>query len=136
LVLAIGIVVDDAIVVVEAIYHKMDSTKLGPKHATLATMDEITPAIVSITLVMAAVFIPIGFMEGPSGVFYRQFAYTLALAIIISAMNALTLSPAMCALILTKPKKQEDEDGETEQENSGKYSKRKNAVKAFANRFF
>lgn len=136
LVLAIGIVVDDAIVVVEAIYHKMDSTKLGPKHATLATMDEITPAIVSITLVMAAVFIPIGFMEGPSGVFYRQFAYTLALAIIISAMNALTLSPAMCALILTKPKNREDEEGVAEQETSSKSSKRKNAIKAFANRFF
>src|SRR5699024_2604685 len=80
MVLAIGIVVDDAIVVVEAIHHKMDSTTLSPQDATIATMKEITPAILSITLVMAAVFLPIGFMEGPSGIFYRQFAYTLALA--------------------------------------------------------
>src|SRR5699024_10485971 len=88
LVLAIGIVVDDAIIVVEAIHEKMESTSLSPTEATIATMKEITPAIISITMVMAAVFFPIGFMGGPSGVFYRQFAYTLAVAILISALNA------------------------------------------------
>ncbi len=102
LVLAIGIVVDDAIVVVEAVHQKMELTGLGPRAATIATMGEITSAILSITMVMAAVFLPIGFMEGPSGVFYRQFSYTLVAAILISAVNALTLSPALCALLLKK----------------------------------
>lgn len=100
LVLAIGIVVDDAIVVVEAIHQKMHETGLKAKAATLETMSEITGAILSITMVMAAVFLPVGFMEGPAGIFYRQFAYTLATAILISAVNALTLSPALCALLL------------------------------------
>jgi HAE1 family hydrophobic/amphiphilic exporter-1 len=104
LVLAIGIVVDDAIVVVEAVHKKMETSSLSPREATLATMREITPAILSITLVMAAVFLPIGFMEGPTGVFYRQFAYTMATAILISALCALTLSPSLCALILKRPK--------------------------------
>jgi HAE1 family hydrophobic/amphiphilic exporter-1 len=103
LVLAIGIVVDDAIVVVEAIHQKMELTNLSAKNATLATMKEITPAILSITMVMAAVFLPIGFMEGPTGLFYRQFAYTMATAILLSALCALTLSPALSALILKKP---------------------------------
>ncbi|NGF57215.1 efflux RND transporter permease subunit [Parapedobacter sp. SGR-10] len=103
LVLAIGIVVDDAIVVVEAIYHKMQSTGMKAKEATLSTMSEITSAILSITMVMAAVFLPVGFMEGPAGIFFRQFAYTLATAILISALNALTLSPALCALLLKSP---------------------------------
>ncbi|WP_262246586.1 efflux RND transporter permease subunit [Parapedobacter soli] len=103
LVLAIGIVVDDAIVVVEAVHQKMHTTNLGPRKATHATMSEITGAIVSITLVMAAVFFPVGFMTGPSGVFFQQFAYTLATAILISALNALTLTPALCALLLKKP---------------------------------
>jgi Cation/multidrug efflux pump len=103
LVLAIGIVVDDAIVVVEAIHEKMHSTGLKPRAATLSTMSEITGAILSITMVMAAVFLPVGFMEGPAGIFYRQFAYTLATAILISALNALTLSPALCALLLKAP---------------------------------
>ncbi|TYP88712.1 HAE1 family hydrophobic/amphiphilic exporter-1 [Sphingobacterium allocomposti] len=109
LVLAIGIVVDDAIVVVEAVHQKMHDTGLKPKQATLATMSEITGAILSITMVMAAVFLPVGFMEGPAGIFYRQFAYTLATAILISALNALTLSPALCALLLKPmhPEKQE-----------------------------
>ncbi len=79
LVLAIGIVVDDAIVVVEAIHQKMHSTGLKPKAATIRTMSEITGAILSITMVMAAVFLPVGFMDGPAGIFYRQFAYTLLL---------------------------------------------------------
>lgn len=100
LVLAIGIVVDDAIVVVEAIHAKMENTGLPVKEATLKSMSEISGAIVSITLVMMAVFIPVGFMQGPTGVFYRQFGYTLAIAIFISAVNALTLSPALCALFL------------------------------------
>src|ERR1700733_14265860 len=100
LVLAIGIVVDDAIVVVEAVHSKMERTGLNSRDATVQSMNEISGAIISITLVMAAVFIPVGFMQGPAGVFYRQFAFTLAIAIIISAVNALTLSPALCALLL------------------------------------
>lgn len=102
LVLAIGIVVDDAIVVVEAVHHKMHTTMLGPKAATMEVIKEIGPAIISITLVMAAVFLPVGFIKGPAGLFYKQFAYTLAIAILISALNALTLSPALCALILRR----------------------------------
>jgi HAE1 family hydrophobic/amphiphilic exporter-1 len=100
LVLAIGIVVDDAIVVVEAVHAKLDEGEKDPKQATLSAMSEITGAIVSITLVMAAVFIPVSFLKGPSGAFYQQFALTLAVAILISAVNALTLSPALCALLL------------------------------------
>jgi HAE1 family hydrophobic/amphiphilic exporter-1 len=104
LVLAIGIVVDDAIVVVEVVHAKLD---LGEKDAKIATekgMKEITGAIISITLVMAAVFIPVTFISGPTGIFYQQFGVTLIVAIIISAINALTLSPALCALFL-KPHK-------------------------------
>src|ERR1700759_3173035 len=100
LVLAIGIVVDDAIVVVEAVHSKMERTGLGAREATVQSMSEISGAIISITLVMAAVFVPVGFMQGPAGIFYRQFAFTLAIAILISALNALTLSPALCALFL------------------------------------
>ena len=110
LVLAIGIVVDDAIVVVEAIHSKMHHTGLKAKAATLSTMSEITSAILSITMVMAAVFLPVGFMQGPAGIFYRQFAYTLATAILISALNALTLSPALCALLLKPPHDEEKEE--------------------------
>ena len=107
LVLAIAIVVDDAIVVVEAVHAKLD---LGYKSARLASMDamaEISGAIISITLVMAAVFIPVSFMGGTSGTFYREFGITMAVAIVISALNALTLSPALCAILL-KPR---DEEG-------------------------
>ncbi|RZL69707.1 MAG: efflux RND transporter permease subunit [Pedobacter sp.] len=100
LILAIGIVVDDAIVVVEAVHAKMEHKHLAPKAATHEAMGEITGAIISITLVMAAVFLPVGFMEGSTGLFYRQFAFTMAIAIIISAVNALTLSPALAALFL------------------------------------
>ncbi|SDE12147.1 hydrophobic/amphiphilic exporter-1, HAE1 family [Dyadobacter soli] len=100
LVLAIGIVVDDAIVVVEAVHSKLEHTDIKPREATTSAMHEITGAIISITLVMAAVFLPVGFMKGSAGVFYRQFAFTLAIAIVISAVNALTLSPALCALFL------------------------------------
>lgn len=113
LVLAIGIVVDDAIVVVEAVHQKMHATKLGPRKATHAAMGEITGAIISITLVMAAVFFPVGFMQGPSGVFFQQFAYTLATAILISALNALTLTPALCALLLKKPEDHEEATGDS-----------------------
>ncbi|WP_028297620.1 efflux RND transporter permease subunit [Olivibacter sitiensis] len=100
LVLAIGIVVDDAIVVVEAVHAKMQHEHLPPREATVSAMGDITGAIISITLVMSAVFLPVGFMEGSTGMFYRQFAFTLAIAIVLSAVNALTLSPALCALFL------------------------------------
>lgn len=106
LVLAIGIVVDDAIVVVEAVHAQMDAGEKDPKKATFKALHEIAPAIVSITLVMAAVFIPVSFIGGTTGVFYKQFGLTLAVAILISAVNALTLSPALCALFL---KSHEDE---------------------------
>lgn len=98
LVLAIGIVVDDAIVVVEAVHAKMEHRKLNARAATMSAMHEISGAIVSITLVMSAVFVPVAFMKGSTGLFYQQFALTLAIAIIISAINALTLSPALTAL--------------------------------------
>lgn len=100
MILAIGIVVDDAIVVVEAVHAKLDHGAKSGKEATVTAMSEITGAIISITLVMSAVFIPVSFLGGPSGVFYKQFAITLAIAILISAVNALTLSPALCALFL------------------------------------
>ena len=100
LVLAIGIVVDDAIVVVEAVHAKIDKGEKNPKKASLEAMHEISGAIISITLVMAAVFIPVTFVQGPTGVFYEQFGVTLIVAIVISAVNALTLSPALCALFL------------------------------------
>ncbi|NKI26529.1 efflux RND transporter permease subunit [Arenibacter sp. 6A1] len=100
LLLAIGIVVDDAIVVVEAVHAKLEEGYDSAKEATVSAMSEISGAIVSITLVMAAVFIPITFIKGPSGVFYEQFGVTLLIAILISAVNALTLSPALCAIFL------------------------------------
>ncbi|MDT9546226.1 MAG: efflux RND transporter permease subunit [Chlorobium sp.] len=100
LVLAIGIVVDDAIVVVEAVHAKMEKTRWPATVATVSAMREITTPIITITLVMASVFLPVGFLEGSTGVFYRQFAFTLAIAVLISAVNALTLSPALCALFL------------------------------------
>jgi HAE1 family hydrophobic/amphiphilic exporter-1 len=104
LLLAIGIVVDDAIVVVEAVHAQLDAGMKDAKEATLKAMREIAPAIVSITLVMAAVFIPVSFIGGTSGVFYTQFGLTLAISIVISAVNALTLSPALCALFLQSHK--------------------------------
>lgn len=106
LVLAIGIVVDDAIVVVEAVHSQMEHGEKDAKVATLIAMKEIAPAIVSITLAMAAVFIPVSFIGGSSGIFFRQFGLTLCVAILISAVNALTLSPALCAVFL----KVEDHD--------------------------
>ena len=101
LVLAIGIVVDDAIVVVEAVHAKIEEGESKTAmEATHNAMGEITGAIISITLVMCAVFIPVTFIQGPTGVFYEQFGVTLIVAILISAVNALTLSPALCALFL------------------------------------
>ena len=105
LVLAIGIVVDDAIVVVEAVHAKLDQGARNAREAAVSAMSEISSAIVAITLVMAAVFVPVTFMKGTTGVFYRQFGITLAVAIVISAINALTLSPALCAIFL-KPHSQ------------------------------
>ena len=100
LILAIGIVVDDAIVVVEAVHAKLEEGYDSARKASISAMSEISGAIISITLVMAAVFVPITFIQGPSGVFYEQFGVTLIVAILISAVNALTLSPALCAIFL------------------------------------
>ncbi|WP_459212413.1 efflux RND transporter permease subunit [Aquimarina rhabdastrellae] len=100
LILGIGIVVDDAIVVVEAVHAKMEKGIANAAEASKSAMSEISGAIISITLIMAAVFIPITFIQGPSGVFYKQFGITLVVAIFISALNALTLSPALCAIFL------------------------------------
>ena len=110
LVLAIGVVVDDAIVVIEAVHAKMEEEHLSARKATKKAMSEIGGAIIAITFLMAAVFIPVAFMSGPVGIFYRQFSITMATAIILSGIVALTLTPALCALILknnhgvTRPK--------------------------------
>lgn len=111
LVLAIAIVVDDAIVVVEGVHAKLDQGYTSARKASIDAMGELGGAIVSITLVMMAVFIPVSFMSGTSGTFYRQFGLTMAIAIGFSAVNALTLSPALCAILL-KPHKSEASLGE------------------------
>ena len=118
LVLAIGIVVDNAIVVVEAVHVKMEEG-YAPYEATVIATKEIAGAVVAITLVMSAVFLPVAFLDGPVGVFYRQFSLTLAISIVISGINALTLTPALCALIL-KPHN---------------YDKKKGIVDKFFNKF-
>lgn len=100
LVLAIGIVVDNAIVVVEAVHAKMEEENLSPFNAVKKVLDEIGGAVIAITLVMTAVFVPIAFMTGPVGVFYRQFAITMGSSIILSGIVALTLTPVLCAMIL------------------------------------
>jgi HAE1 family hydrophobic/amphiphilic exporter-1 len=100
LVLAIGVVVDDAIVVVEAVHEKMHTKHLAPYAATKEVIGEISGAIVAITLVMTAVFVPVTFMPGAVGVFYRQFALTMAMSIVLSGVVALTLTPVLCAMIL------------------------------------
>ena len=100
LLLAIAIVVDDAIVVVEAVHAKLDQGYKNSLTASIDAMNEISSAIISITLVMAAVFVPVSFIGGTSGTFYREFGVTMAVSIIISALNALTLSPALCAIFL------------------------------------
>ena len=110
LVLAIGIVVDNAIVVIEAVHAKMESKHLSPKKATKEAIHEVGGAIIAITFVMAAVFIPVAFMSGPVGIFYRQFSITMATSIILSGLIALTLTPALCMMLMKnnhgKPKKQ------------------------------
>ncbi|HBK89632.1 MAG TPA: hydrophobe/amphiphile efflux-1 family RND transporter [Cytophagales bacterium] len=100
LVLAIGIVVDDAIVVVEAVHAKMEAEDLSPYQAVKKVIGEISGAVIAITLLMTAVFVPVSFMSGPVGVFYRQFAITMATSIVISGFVALTLTPVLCAMIL------------------------------------
>jgi HAE1 family hydrophobic/amphiphilic exporter-1 len=100
MVLAIGIVVDDAIVVVEAVHAKMAETHLSPYRATIEVLREISGAIIAITLVMSAVFVPVTFLPGPVGVFYRQFGVTMASTIILSGVVALTLTPVLCAMVL------------------------------------
>ncbi|RFM36521.1 efflux RND transporter permease subunit [Chitinophaga silvisoli] len=100
LVLAIGIVVDNAIVVMEAVHAKMEEEHLSPYMATKKVVHEIAGAVIAITFLMVAVFVPVAFMTGPVGVFYRQFAITMAVSIVISGVVALTLTPALCAMIL------------------------------------
>lgn len=107
LLLAIAIVVDDAIVVVEAVHAKLDLGYKSAMTAAIDAMNEISGAIISITLVMAAVFVPVSFMGGTSGTFYREFGVTMAVSIVISALNALTLSPALCAIFLKPHSKDE-----------------------------
>lgn len=100
LVLAIGLVVDDAIVVVERVLALMEQEKLSPKEATIKAMSEVSGAIVATTLVLLAIFVPVGFMGGITGKIYQQFAVSISVAVVFSAINALTLSPALCATIL------------------------------------
>lgn len=137
LVLAIAIVVDDAIVVVEAVHAKLDQGYHSSRQASIDAMNEITSALISITLVMMLVFIPVSFMGGTSGVFYRQFGLTMAMAIGLSAINALTLSPALCALFL-KPHNTEAIEAENaaKYESDGDKPKFKNGKKGFLQRFF
>jgi len=113
LVLAIGIVVDDAIVVVEAVHTKLENGYQSSHKAAVDAMSEIAGAIVSITLIMASVFIPVTFVTGSVGVFYKQFGITLAIAILLSAVNALTLSPSLAALVLRPPKPIDDQKKKT-----------------------
>lgn len=100
MVLAIGIVVDNAIVVVEAVHSYMEIKKIDARQATFEAMRDIRGALISITIVMTAVFVPVAFLSGPVGIFYRQFSVTMAISIILSGINAVTLTPALCALLL------------------------------------
>jgi HAE1 family hydrophobic/amphiphilic exporter-1 len=102
LVLAIGIVVDDAIVVVEAVMHHIEHG-MEPYDATVKAMEEVTGPVIAIALILAAVFVPVGFMGGISGALYQQFAITIAISVLLSVINALTLSPALAALLLKAP---------------------------------
>jgi hydrophobe/amphiphile efflux-1 (HAE1) family protein len=104
LIMAIGLVVDDAIVVVENVYRVMDKRKLGAKAATFRAMGQVTGPIIATTLVLLAVFVPVGFMPGITGQLYKQFAVTVCTSVVISAINALTLSPALCSVLLKKPR--------------------------------
>ncbi|HEY8898184.1 MAG TPA: efflux RND transporter permease subunit, partial [Niastella sp.] len=133
LVLAIGIVVDNAIVVIEAVHAKMEQTHMSPYKATKEVLHEISGAIIAITFVMAAVFIPVAFMSGPVGIFYRQFSITMATAIVLSGVVALTLTPVLCAMLLKnthgKPKRKTpvnlflDAFNRTFEKLTGRYSK-------------
>ncbi|MGS2764584.1 efflux RND transporter permease subunit [Sinomicrobium sp. M5D2P9] len=105
MVLAIGIVVDDAIVVVEAIYEKMQHHKMTAKQAVNSALSEITGAVISITVVIAAVFLPVGFLQGPVGVFYQEFAYTIVISVLLSAVVALTMGPTLFILFYKKKDK-------------------------------
>jgi HAE1 family hydrophobic/amphiphilic exporter-1 len=107
-VLAIGIVVDDAIVVVEAVQHNIDHEKMSPKDATKKAMDEISGPVIAIALILAAVFVPVSFVPGIVGRLYQQFAITIAVSVLLSAFVALSLTPALCAMML-KPTKGADE---------------------------
>lgn len=120
LVLAIGVVVDDAIVVVEAVHAKMEEENISPYQAVKKVLREISGAVIAITLLMTAVFVPVAFMTGPVGIFYRQFSITMATAIVISGIVALTLTPVLCAMILKN--------------NHGKL-KKKNAMSKFMDGF-
>ena len=134
LVLAIAIVVDDAIVVVEAVHAKLDEGYESAKVASIDAMNDIAGALVSITLVMMLVFIPVSFMGGTSGVFYRQFGLTMAMSIFLSAVNALTLSPALCAIFL-KPHKKDGEHAPLSERMKDAYSAAGEAVgKAYKKR--
>ena len=99
LVLAIGIVVDDAIVVVEAVMHHIEHG-MAPKEATIKAMEEVSGPVIAIGLILTAVFVPVGFMGGITGRLYQQFAITIAISVLLSVINALTLSPALAALLL------------------------------------
>jgi hydrophobe/amphiphile efflux-1 (HAE1) family protein len=104
LIMSIGLVVDDAIVVVENVYRVMDEEQLSPKDAALKAMGQVTGPIITTTLVLLAVFVPVAFLPGITGQLYKQFAVTICTAVVISAFCALTLSPALCAVLLKKPK--------------------------------
>ena len=110
-VLAIGIVVDDAIIVVEAVQHNIDHNNLSPRDATRKAMNEISAPVIAIALILAAVFVPVGFIPGIVGRLYQQFAITIAVSVIISAFVALSLTPALCTLLLKHSK------GENEKKN-------------------
>lgn len=131
LVLAIAIVVDDAIVVVEAVHAKLDAGYQSSRKAAIDAMNEIGTAIISITLVMMLVFIPVSFMPGTAGIFYQQFGLTMAIAIGFSALNALTLSPALCALFL-KPHKADGSHAPLKERMAEAYSAAGEAMKAKA----
>jgi HAE1 family hydrophobic/amphiphilic exporter-1 len=103
LVLAIGIVVDDAIVVVEAVIHHLEHG-LPPKEATIKAMSEVSAPVIGIALILSAVFVPVALLGGLVGSMYKQFALTIAISVLLSAFNALSLTPALCALLLKEPK--------------------------------
>src|SRR5262249_33294946 len=107
LVLAVGLVVDDAIVVVEAVMTKMATRGLSPREATIAAMEEVSNPVIAIALVLSAVFVPVSFLRGLTGQFYRQFALTLSLSVLISAWVALSFTPALCVLLLRPPRELE-----------------------------